>query len=708
MIPAAASNGVGRAAPPFAVNRFFEFSLLAMLSCGYVAVLLTGFLDPPTAIVAACALVVRGLLAAGFVQFHISSRWTNTLAVVYLGFFPLDVYYVSGSFLAAVVHSVFFLAVLKLLTSSTERDFGHLKIIAGLEMISAAILSAGLSFLLLFSVFLLAAVATFASSEVRRGTVGAVTVSRNGMRFFTRRLSLLVAFLFVGIVLISAGMFLVLPRTARAAFERFIPQRYHMTGFSNSVNLGEIGELQQSSMAVLHVRSYRERPLPAVKWRGSALSQFDGTRWFNPPYEDRIVPVPGGVVAVRSAVLGQRQGYELVYRVRVEAIAADTLFIAGQPETITVDVPRLRFGPGGSFHVLPRDGGRALNYGVRAFVPDEWAEVRFTSSPLAGRAREEVLTLPTLDPRIPALAKQMTTGATNDIEQARALEKHLRTDFGYTLQLPSKTVPDPLAHFLFERKKGHCEYFASSMAVMLRTLGIPSRVVTGFQSGVYNPMTGWSVIRASDAHSWVEAWLDGRGWTTFDPTPFATGSSAPTLWTKLSLIEDAAAQYWQDWVMSYDLTRQVGLASRMQASSRRLRLPDFEDWAKSLKRASHTAMPYLPYMAGLACAIAIAFIWGPGWLAWWRRRARVRRMVQGHGDKSDATILYEQMLATLRRRGVQKPPWMTPIEFARSLPQSEVSALVEDATGAYNELRFGGRAEAVSRFVDALEQLQHR
>ena len=102
MIPAAASNGVGRAAPPFAVNRFFEFSLLAMLSCGYVAVLLTGFLDPPTAIVAACALVVRGLLAAGFVQFHISSRWTNTLAVVYLGFFPLDVYYVSGSFLAAV------------------------------------------------------------------------------------------------------------------------------------------------------------------------------------------------------------------------------------------------------------------------------------------------------------------------------------------------------------------------------------------------------------------------------------------------------------------------------------------------------------------------------------------------------------------------------------------------------------------------------
>ncbi len=76
------------------------------------------------------------------------------------------------------------------------------------------------------------------------------------------------------------------------------------------------------------------------------------------------------------------------------------------------------------------------------------------------------------------------------MQKARAIESHLRQDYGYTLELLSKPVDDPLAYFLFERKKGHCEYFASSMAVMLRTEGIPSRVVTGFQSGVYNSMTG--------------------------------------------------------------------------------------------------------------------------------------------------------------------------------------------------------------------------
>ena len=95
---------------------------------------------------------------------------------------------------------------------------------------------------------------------------------------------------------------------------------------------------------------------------------------------------------------------------------------------------------------------------------------------------------------------------TSDDAKARAIERHLRHDYGYTLELPPETVRDPLANFLFVRKKGHCEYFASAMAVMLRTLGIPSRVVTGFQSGVFNPLTGWQVVRASDAHSWVEAW----------------------------------------------------------------------------------------------------------------------------------------------------------------------------------------------------------
>jgi len=102
-----------------------------------------------------------------------------------------------------------------------------------------------------------------------------------------------------------------------------------------------------------------------------------------------------------------------------------------------------------------------------------------------------------------------------------AIEIYLRTRFGYTLQLPRVLPHDPLANFLFERKQGHCEYFASAMAVMLRTLRIPSRVVNGFQTGEYNDLTSQYVVRASNAHSWVEAYFPGYGWVAFDPTPAA-------------------------------------------------------------------------------------------------------------------------------------------------------------------------------------------
>jgi len=82
-------------------------------------------------------------------------------------------------------------------------------------------------------------------------------------------------------------------------------------------------------------------------------------------------------------------------------------------------------------------------------------------------------------------------------------------------------VLSALANFLFTRRKGHCEYFASSMAVMLRTQGIPARVVNGFAGSTYNPVSDLYMIRASDAHSWVEAFIDGPGWMTFDSVTVA-------------------------------------------------------------------------------------------------------------------------------------------------------------------------------------------
>src|SRR6202035_410019 len=114
------------------------------------------------------------------------------------------------------------------------------------------------------------------------------------------------------------------------------------------------------------------------------------------------------------------------------------------------------------------------------------------------------LRLPPVDPRIPRLATRMIGSAANNYDRASTIESYLRNHYGYTLALPRTQPADPIANFLFDRKEGHCEYFASSMAVLLRTLGIPSRVVNGFRTNELNDITGNYVVRAKDAHAWVE------------------------------------------------------------------------------------------------------------------------------------------------------------------------------------------------------------
>ena len=266
----------------------------------------------------------------------------------------------------------------------------------------------------------------------------------------------------------------------------------------------------------MHIKPYLDGSILNARWRGSSLSQFDGKRWFNPPTRDDWQPVDRGVLLLKSAA--RRHGHSVAYQVELNDIASDVLFFAGTPESITINVPLLRFSRGGTVRPPARTFTTGLRYGVRSYLEEDLAptvEPR-ESTPAAP---VDYLQLPALDDRIPALAHEMAAGATGDFARAKAIEKGLQTRYGYTLQLLDEPVSDPLAYFLFVRRKGHCEYFASSMAVMLRTLGIPSRVATGFLSGVYNPMTGWQVIRSSDAHSWVEAYIPGQGWTIFDPTP---------------------------------------------------------------------------------------------------------------------------------------------------------------------------------------------
>jgi hypothetical protein len=696
--------------PPRTVERFFEFSMLGMLASGYFGVLLSGYLDWPTAALTLAALSLRTLMAAGLVKIQIAGRVADTLALSFMAFYPLDYFYISAAFLPATVHFIFFLLVLKVLTARSNRDFMYLKLLAVLELLAAAILSTNLSFFAFLAFFLLFAIASFTSGEVRASTQRPRIVVRGGLRAFPRRLGVLGIFLFAGILTMTAALFFVLPRTARAAMERFVPQRYHLPGFANEVTLGQIGEIKQSSAPVMHIRKYTGEGMLDVRWRGTALAEFDGKRWFNTAGGDEKIPVPADHSVILQSRSRVRRGERVAYRVQLSEIAPDTLFFAGTVQWISINAPVLYLTRGGSLRVsgIATSG---LKYNASSVLEDEFSTPRNPPESLPPFERDDLLLLPDkLDVRIPRLAREIIEGSTagwnSDDAKSRSIEKYLRRNYGYTLQLLPATVPDPLANFLFERRKGYCEYFASAMAVMLRTVGIPSRVVTGFSSGVYNPLTGWQVVRASDAHSWVEAWIPGHGWTTYDPTPPDPGASQSALMARASLFFDAAEQFWQDWIMSYDLDRQIVLASRVQQSSRGVKLHWIEGAVGWLTGAARSSADYAPRAAAAMFVAIVAVLLGPAAVRWWRGAMRVRRLKRGEGEASDATLLYRRMLGLLERRGIQKPPWLTPSEFARVLPATELSPLVADLTSAYVEFRFGGKRDAAPRIVELLNQLE--
>jgi len=705
-MPRAGSN------PQISVERFFQLSVLGLVTSGYLAVAGSGYLDTPTIVLTGLGLLLRALLVTGIIRLEFSTGLVTLVTLGYIAFYPVDYFFLSHTFLQATIHLVFFLAVVKILTARTNRDYLYAGAIAFLEILAAAIISASLNFLLLLGVYLLCAIAAFTSAEIRRAMQKPHQIARFGPRRFHTRLAILAASVTLGILVLTGGLFFLLPRSANATLSRFVSHRIHVPGFSNEVTLGQIGEIKNDSTAVMHVRPESPYFPDNLKWRGVALSDFDGKHWSNPRGEGRTVHLEDGWTLVTNQ---PQIGDPLYYHVTLNAVDSDVLFVAGVPVHLRPELSNT-FG-------LQRDASIQMenddSLRLRSLPPDNFrysvSSVLESTSPitdhiaLSPNARDQYLRLPPLDPRVRELAQQVTAGLFTQVDRARAIEKHLRRSYGYTLQFPDREPADPIAYFLFERKKGHCEYFASAMTVMLRAVGIPARLINGFQSGTFNPISNQYVIRESDAHSWVEAYLEARGWTTFDPTPPDPSAHSTGLLAKISLWADAADTFWQDWVLRYDRGRQFVLAAQLDRASRRLRLGwigGLRDtagrWELRLRDWSNAYGLELAMLFAFAAALVFA---GPRAWRSVRMLRRVRRVREGQAQAGDATLLYERMLDVLRSRGFQKPAWFTPREFAASLP-AETGMLVDQFTAAYNDLRFGGRLDAAPRLTLLLEELE--
>jgi len=314
---------------------------------------------------------------------------------------------------------------------------------------------------------------------------------------------------------VAGGLFFLLPRVGLATLPLRARLGQMLTGFSERVELGSYGSILTDSTVVMRVHLPDEvQPdrLPNLRWRGIVLDTFDGRSWsVRYPRQIRLIRPNAGGFDV--GLLGGG-GQFLRQEIFLEPIGSEVVFAA--PRVLRLAIPTNALAMDDMGVVLVSSPGARLRYTVESEVDGPIIRGFRAARPVPPLDPDELdryLQLPALAPSIHALARQAAGGGSTPADIAHRLEEFLRTQFRYSLDIQKVSDLDPLQEFLFVRRAGNCEYFAAAMAVMLRTLGVPSRVVNGFQRGEWNPFGQYYIVRYYDAHSWVEAYLPEAGWS---------------------------------------------------------------------------------------------------------------------------------------------------------------------------------------------------
>jgi len=731
--------------PTLPAERFFRGSLFFLILTSVGTLVSTGKLDVLTCVLAPLAMLYKGARLWRQQPAELSHSAATWLVIAYLAFFPLDILFVSRAFVAsstnpallatllAAVHFLVFVMLVRLYSATTDRDALFLAMLAFAAMLASCILTVDTSFLILFFIFLLFGVAAFIALEMRRSASGTLTPPFSKQpaeeRRLNRALGLAALSVALGSIILGGALFFIFPRFTAGYLGRASMQPSLMTGFSDDVELGQIGEIKKNSAVVMRVKTGGPVAYPMLRWRGAALTTFDGKRWTKPhPFEEEVRSnADGWIYLVPPGQALRARALQLQYTVFLEPIASSAIFTAGQTVALqgnfSGETPSANHsGPDGYIRrdetdslLNPFGNYSALRYMVISRLPAlDIANLRAANSDYSDPIRETYLQLPpALDARVPELARQMTAGAANSYDKTRAIERFLRTRFGYTLNLTGKPGEDPLANFLFVTRAGHCEYFASAMTILLRTLDIPAREVNGFLPGEYNDLAGDYIVRASDAHSWVEVYFPQNGWVTFDPTPPSTEQSA--LLSRLSKYIDWVQLSWNEWVINYDFSHQVQMAQTLQRSSRSW-TQSWRDWferaqihnrqrLKSLQLRHGTLGLLLPMILILLLVVLRYDL--PGKLI--RRLRLYWQLNTPESQRANpllATRLYAELLRLLERHGFARRPAETPQEFASHVQAPGLAAPVREFTSIYAVARYGGAPCDTVRLRHLLEQIR--
>ena len=625
--------------------------------------------------------------------------------VLSLAVFALDASFFSG-FVSATVHLLMLISLVKLFARKRDRDYLLLYFISFAYVIVASTFTMSVVFLISALAYLFFAILALTLFQSKRAFD-----ENRAVNFLLRGYLSMATFITILIVLVSIPIFVVIPRGTLGVLRAPNQTGLQLSGFSKNVSLGDMGEILINRRVVMRIKvDTPPENLPFdLKWRGVAFDRYDGKGWSSTREVRRIRrnhQYRGFLVAHGS----RRQEEFLVRQTIYQEPFTNVIF--GVPEIILISG-----GTGRSF--VLKDGNDSFSTGSSQPVKytvfsDLITRRERLARPLEGGYPEDVkkyyLQLPDLHPEIERLAFEIARKETNPIARAFTLEQFLRAEYEYSLENRSSLAKDPLYDFLFVTRAGHCEYFATAQAMMMRTLGIPSRVINGFRRGNFNRWSEHFIVRQSDAHSWVEGYFPGMGWVEFDSTPVSLGRDLFLLtWTAGQFL-DAIEVFWTD-VVTFDHLKQYGF---FQALGEEFREAWSRNWVEKLELGQmfgywqgKLSSGGFFFLLSLLSAVLAA--------TWLARRYRSylgliwKQRVLRHEDWELAPHYYLELLKTLSRRGFTKGASETPGEFAKRIRQEVESSIPDRVTELYYRNRFGNHPlepSEISKIYSSLRRLR--
>jgi len=680
-------------------------------------------------------------------EFYAWRLLRRAVALVYMCLIPFSVSLLG--LMDAVIALVIFIQAYLLLGEKSARIYYEIYLMAFFLLLAAVVQSPEPLIAIALLLFGVSAVWGFTalrmhSEQLQNPARGApelrplhatTTVVRPGNIFdFGLMLSLSVLSLLT--IMLTIVVFLFTPRVEAGWLGRR-DARQAITGLSETVRLTGGASIAEDQTVMMHVRFPEEpagvlTPAGDLYWRVTTLSRFSGDEWSRRGLNDHYEPNVNQMFGVAGQYARHGEGLEAGRRLRENARSVrQTVYMDDVPDQ---GVPVLDLAQGvkvlgepvnvqvfwdgyGDFTLqLQTSGSRRFQYEayseIRSPDPEQLRHSPFDFQFMEARDYS-LLTYQELLPTTRQLAREITAPYDSIYDKVAALEAYLGSEvFSYSLQVPALPAQNGIDAFINEIRRGHCELFASALALMTRSLGIPARVVSGYRGGQYLPGEQAYLVRAGMSHLWVEVLFPGYGWVRFDPSP--RSDEAPTGLRRLqmawSLYLLRAKMFWFQEVVGFQGSIRLGdLKWPWSDRKRPVTLPEREDAVEEATAPhGYTELLQHPVIQGIAAG---ACLLGGGylWQRWRRRRAVQVRLTR---DQRQMQKLYRRFLKAASALGMDCAN-RTAGEIRHDLMQLGLTetALLDEFITIYNAVRFGGRPlsnEQRQNFKQRLRRLRSR